>query len=171
MACVSPQDIRLLGQTQHGVYNQAGAVDPALLHHYYGVGGSRADDTGDDKAGPASDEDRRSQRDIADVIADAQSHNVRHEAAEVAGNLSPFESNDDQYAFALALGTALDSAAHPVGFHLNKEYESFESYRTGRSAKPLVIPLPHDVWFPRIVVWCKALDLLKRLTLCKAMIT
>ena len=83
------------------------------------MGGSGAGDTGDDEVGSTSDEDGQSQRDIAKVITDAQSRNVWHEAAEVAGNLSPFESNDDQYAFALALGTALNSVAHPAGFHLN----------------------------------------------------
>lgn len=130
-----------------------------------------ADNTSDDRVGSVSDEHDWSPQDIAGIIAGAQSHNVWHEAAEVAGNSSPFERNDDQYAFALALGAALNSMAYPTGFHLNEEYESFESYRTGRSTRPLVIPLPHNVWFPRIVVWCKALDLLKRLTMCKAMIS
>ena len=86
-------------------------------------------------------------------------------------NSSPFEAEEDQYAFALALGAVLNSDAHSASFHLNEEYESFESYRTGRSVKPLVIPLPYNVWFPWIVVWCKALDLLKRLTLCKDMMS
>jgi hypothetical protein len=164
------KDIRLLGQTEYGVYDQADTVDPALLHRYYGAAGLGADDTGDDDAGQMLDEDGQSQRDIAGIIANAQLRNVRHEAAEVAKNTSPFGSEEDQYAFTLALDIALNSGEYPAGFHLNGEYQSFESYKTGRSTKALVIPLPYNVWFPRIVVWCKALDLLKRLSLCKAML-
>ena len=82
----------------------------------------------------------------------------------------PFETMDEGRAFALALDRALSLIEYPAGFGLNEEYESLESYKTGRSSKPLVIPLPYGVWFPRIVVWCKALDLLKRLPVCKATI-
>lgn len=162
LSIFSPKDLRLLGQTKYGVYDQADAIDPTLLRRYYGAGGS---------ASAVDNEDEESQRDIAEIITNAQTHNIRHEAAEVARNSSPFEGKDDLYAFSLALEAALSSGAFPAEFHLNEEYESFESYKTGRSAKPLVIPLPYDVWFQRIVVWCKALDLLKRFPLCKAMLS
>jgi len=79
----------------------------------------------------------------------------------------PFEDTNEMHAYTLALEMALASEEYPAGFGLNDEYESLESYKTGRSTKPLVIPLPYDIWFPRIVVWCKALDLLKRLPLCR----
>ena len=105
---------------------------------------------------------------IAETIARAQKRNIRHDAAEVAKAATPFENEDESQAFALALNEALASSEYPAGFSLNAEYESLESYKTGRSSKPLVIPLPHEVWFPRIIVWCKALDLLKRLPVCKA---
>ena len=168
------KDLRLLGQTKYGVYDQADATDPAVLHRYYGAGGLSPDDTDDSNTRPMSNEDNEDgqrQRDIAEIIADAQSHNVRHEAAEVARNSLPLDSEQDLHAFALALEAALDSETYPAGFHLNEEYESFETYKTGRSTKPLVIPLPYRVWFPRIIVWCKALDLLKRFPLCKAMLS
>ena len=167
---LNPQDIRLLGQTKHGVYDQQDAVDPALLHRYYGAGrpDTDVDDVGDE-AGPVSNTDGQSQRDIAEVIADAQARNIRHDAAEVADTSLPFGDRNEHIAFSLALDAELsDPSTHPAGFHLNEEYETSESYRTGRSTKPLEIPLPYDVWFPRVVVWCKALDLLKRLPLSKA---
>ena len=69
------------------------------------------------------------------------------------------------HAYTLALEVELASEEYPAGFGLDEEYESLESYKTGRSTKLLTIPLPYDIWFPRIVVWCKALDLLKRLPL------
>lgn len=109
------------------------------------------------------------QGDIADIISQAQSRNIRHEAAEVARTSLPFEDQDDHHAFIIAMSTALEDGAYPAGFHLNDEYEVTESFKTGRSVRPLEIPLPHDIWFPRIVVWCKGLDLLKRFPLSKAM--
>ena len=105
--------------------------------------------------------------DIAQIIAAAQGRNIRHDAAEVAQSNMPFINTDEGHAFAIALDNALSSEEYPAGFHLSDEYESSESYRTGRSSRPLVIPLPHDIWFPRILVWCRALDLLMRLELAR----
>ena len=115
-------------------------------------------------------EDQRIQawQKISRTIAAAQKRNIRHDAAEVAKSSIPFENGDELQAYTLALDGALASGEYPAGFGLNEEYESVESYKTGRSSKPLIIPLPYEVWFPRIVVWCKALDLLKRLPICKA---
>ena len=137
-----------------------------------GVGSSDTDDDsnsdtdGDlmDGSGPGS---AGSWRDIAQVIAAAQGRNVRHEAAGVAPSTVPPMNTGEGEVFAHALDDALLSEDYPAGFNLNDEYESSESYRTGRSSRPLVIPLPHDIWFPRIVVWCKALDLLMRIETCR----
>ena len=154
---------------EHGVYDQADGVDPTLLHRYYGASGLSTNEDENDGSTPGAEEDEESQRDIARIIMDAQSHNIRHEAAAVARNSSPFQDQQDAYVFTLALEAVLNLAAFPAGFGLNEEYQSFEAYKTGRSAKPLIIPLPYSVWFPRIIVWCKSLDLLKRFQLCKAM--
>ena len=221
----------MLGQTQHGVYDEAENIDPALLHRYYGASrshedenpnshsdsdsssGSDSSDIGSINSTSSSDSDANSTsgsdgssssssdinsdtdlddgsnsdedpsgdedfevevdleeryQDIAKIIANAQKRNIRHDAAEVAKSGSPFENADELHAYTLALGNALASSEFPAGFALNEAYGSVESYKTGRSSKPLVIPLPYDVWFPRIVVWCKALDLLKCLPMCRA---
>jgi hypothetical protein len=216
-------DIRLLGQTEHGVYDEADNVDPALLHRYYGAAQPQGEDSHDDsdfssdsnstidstdsssssgsnskstsdsnsnfssgsdsisasdshdEGGSDEDEDTRAGTEdqyqaIAKVIAGAQKRNIRHDAAEVAKSAMPFENTDEMRAYTLALGNALASNNQPAGFGLNEEYESVESYKTGRSSKALIIPLPHQVWFPRIVVWCKALDLLKRLWICREVV-
>ena len=147
------------------------AVDPALLHRYYGAGRSDPDvgDNGNE-IGIVSNADGQAQRDIAEIIADSQACNIRHDAAEVVETSLPFETRNDHYTFSLALSAALNnSECYPAGFNLQEEYETSESYRTGRSTKPLEIPLPYDMWFPRVVIWCKALDLMKRLPLSKAM--
>lgn len=106
-------------------------------------------------------------KEIAGIIAKAQRRNIRHEAAEVARSAIPFEDRNEADAFLVALQHTLSSRKRPDGYQLDDEYESSESYKTGRSSTPLVIPLPYDVWFPRIVVWCKALDLLKRFFICR----
>jgi len=63
--------------------------------------------------------------------------------------------------FPSALDVTLTSNDHPDGFGLHEEYEPLESHKTQCSSKPLVVPLPYDMWFTQIVVWCKAMDLLK----------
>ena len=110
---------------------------------------------------------RQAWEEIASTIAGAQKWQIRHEAAEVAMSSTPFLNVEELHAYTLALAQSIQSHEYPAGFGLNEEYESIESYKTGRSSKPLVIPLPHSIWFPRIVVWCKALDLLKRLSICR----
>lgn len=119
--------------------------------------------------GEAESETTRIQawQEIASTIAGAQKRQIRHDAAEVAMSSTPFLDLDELQAYTLALAQSMRSDEYPAGFGLNEEYESIESYKTGRSSKPLTIPLPHGIWFPRIVVWCKAVDLLKRLSICR----
>ena len=232
-----PQDMRLLGKTQHGVYDKVDGVDPVILERYYGAEVPRdsekpfdldpntdeepdpddmtdpgssldlevdlelddsqlcvdldsedsfdpesrldtgpcfdaelSDDSNEDNVDVAiSDTEEGSWSHIAEIIAKAQGRNIRHDAAEVASSQSPFESEDEGEAFAAAFGKALESDSYPDGFNLGGEYEPSESYRTGRSSRPLLIPLPHDVWFPRILVWCKALDTLKHIEVARDM--
>jgi hypothetical protein len=124
------------------------------------------DDTG---GGIAPDDEDQAQRNIAEIITSAQTRNVRHEAAEVARSTIPFNS-EDHMIFNQATMDAMRRGDYPAGFHLMDEYESFEAYKMGRSAKPLVIALPHDVWFPRILAWCQALDILMRFQMCRELV-
>lgn len=103
---------------------------------------------------------------LTKTISDAQKRQIRHEAAEVADSRSPFDQFELQM-FAHQLSLDLASHSYPAGYNLNDEYDSIESYTTGRSPRPLVIPLPYEIWFPRVVVWCKALDLMERIQTCK----
>jgi hypothetical protein len=116
---------------------------------------------------PRGEDERITSQGIADIISRSQKHNIRHEAAAVAASAMPFQNKDEAEAFAEVLEHDLSSDEYPAGYGLNDMYESVETYKTGQSSKLLVIPLPHNVWFPRIIVWCKALDLLKRLPLCR----
>lgn len=100
------------------------------------------------------------------AISEAQKRQIRHEAAKVADSRSPFNQHELQM-FARQLSLDLACHSYPAGYNLNDDYDSIESYVTGRSSRPLVIPLPYEIWFPRVVVWCKALDLMDRIQLCK----
>jgi hypothetical protein len=102
----------------------------------------------------------QSRRSIAKAVTEYQMRNIRHDVAEVAKGEIPFQGEDQLDYFVASFQTSLESEEYPDGFELDAEYESSESYKTGRSTKPLVIPLPHNIWFPRIVVWCKALNCL-----------
>ena len=104
---------------------------------------------------------------ITEIIAKAQGRNIRHDAAEVASSDTPFRNKDEGAAFAIAFREALNADSYPEGFNLSDDYEPSESYRTGRSSRPISIPLPYNVWFPRIVVWCKALDTLKHIEVAR----
>lgn len=143
-------------------------MDPSDDEGSSGSDGSNDEDSSGVEA-EAGSEDRHSQswEEIAKIITGSQRRNIRHDAAKVAKSSMPFEGEDEMLAYTLALQQALMSSRSPAGFGLSAEYESVETYKTGRSSKPLVIPLPYEVWFPRIVTWCKALDLLKRLPICR----
>lgn len=148
------QDLRLLGQTKFGVYDGSGGlIDPSVPFQ--------------DCSSQSLSPEGGMESELAQVILQAQKRNVRHEATKVAETGSPFNSDDELQMFARQLADDLTSRSFPSGFNLNDEYGSLESYTTGRSAKPLVIPLPYKIWFPRTVVWCKALDLLNRIQLCR----
>jgi hypothetical protein len=147
-------------ESEHGPTSEAGSAEE---------GGSGGDGVGSD---PGLDvDDGVLQQGIAEIITKAQRRNIRHDAAEVAASAFPFESAEEAQVFVIALDQALSSGERPANFALNDEYRSLESYTTGRSSKPLVITLPHDIWFPRIVVWCTALDLLKRLSICRDVVS
>lgn len=146
--------MRLLGQVKHGVYDNpsSGPVDPSKLFGYH--------------SGESTHTDDPMESHLAKTISDAQKRQIRHEAAKVADSRSPFDQSELQM-FAYQLSLDLASHSYPAGYNLNNEYDSIESYTTGRSLRPLIIPLPYDIWFPRVVVWCKALDLMDRIQLCK----
>ena len=144
----------MLGHTKFGVYDDSnnGSIDPSTF--FQDCGGQH----------PGSGGEKESE--LTQAIFQAQKTQIRHEAAGVADTQSPFDG-DELLMFARQLALDLTSHSYPSGYNLNGNYESLESYTTGRSTRPLVIPLPYEVWFPRIVVWCKASDLLNRIQLFK----
>lgn len=142
------QDMRLLQRLEHGIYkDDAEEVDPSTLAQYCaGVNGN-----------PQS---------IADRIVKGQEAHVRHPPVEAACGGSPFSSTLELEAFQQALEQVTSSNLHPAYLGLDIPYEPSETFTTGRCRKGLTIPLPYDIWYPRILHWCRAIDLATRIPLC-----
>jgi len=95
-------------------------------------------------------------------IGEGQERQVRHPPVSIPDNSCPFENDNECNLFFTALDHIKARGVIPVGFGLEKCYESLEVFSTGRSKKGLSVPLDYDVWYPRVLLWCQALDLLKR---------
>jgi hypothetical protein len=156
----------------HGKYKDAADdLDPSTLHQYYGVTRTKPlrkeGETGaghDDSEAESEPESEASvkPRGIAKKIGRGQQQQVRHPAIDVPNTSCPFNNSIESEVFFTALDQVRTMNRIPAGFGLTDPYEPMETFRTGRAPKGLVIPLPHDVWFPRILLWCQALHLFKR---------
>ena len=142
------QDIRLLERLENGVYKGGSEeVHPSTLAQYCaGVSGS---DT----------------QSLTSRIAKGQEAHVRHPPVEAASNWSPFRSTVELEAFQLALQQTTSNNLRPAYLGLDLPYEPSETFYTGRSRKGLTVPLPYNIWFPRILLWCRSIDLVTRIKL------
>jgi hypothetical protein len=142
------QDIRLLERLENGVYKgDSEEVHPSTLAQY--CAGVNSGDT----------------QSVTSKIAKGQEAHVRHVPVEAARSRSPFRSALELEAFEQALQQATRDDLRPAYLGLDLPYESAETFYTARSKKGLTVPLPHDVWFPRILLWCRSLDLVTRIKL------
>ncbi|KII84219.1 hypothetical protein PLICRDRAFT_58020 [Plicaturopsis crispa FD-325 SS-3] len=181
----SPNDLRLLGQTEHGLYkDDCEDVHPDVISQYYGVSGRarrRADgETGaghdpeesdlDDDHDDASEAAEIDDDDLAERVAADQEHHIRHEAVDVARSSNPFPTDEFRDIFWTAFHTVHANGTVPTGFGLLEneweggEYMPFEILRTGKKGKKeLRVALPGHIWRPRAEKWGRALDLMLRL--------
>ena len=97
---------------------------------------------------------------LATKVAKGQEAHVRHPPVEAAGSGSPFRSTLELRAFKEALQQTTSNDLRPAYLGLDLPYEPTETFYTGRSKKGLTVPLPYDVWFPRILLWCRSIDLI-----------
>ena len=142
------QDIRLLERLENGVYKGGSEeVHPSTLAQY--CAGVNGDET----------------QSLTSKIAKGQETHVRHPPVEAASNRSPFRSTLELEAFQLALQQVTSKNLRPAYLGLELPYEPAETFYTGRSRKGLTVPLPYDVWFPRILLWCQSIDLVTRIKL------
>ncbi|KAG1848385.1 hypothetical protein C8R48DRAFT_610934 [Suillus tomentosus] len=181
----SPNDMRLMGQLEHGLYaDDCEGIHPDIIRQYYGTAGKpmhRAPhQTG---AGHPSDEEWEDIDDFEDpgvetedlqelpqlIAADHDSH-FHHKPVRVPKHASPFNSATLHNTFYQAFTQVREAGHIPEGFGVlphewdGDEYPSHEIIRSGRQGtKELRIPLPDFIWRPRAIKWCQALDVMFRL--------
>lgn len=147
-------------------------VDPAdnlLLHEihaYYGVTSKRPSrregETGAGHDDPADHGRKESPAEKkARKIGAGQERQVRHPATEVPEASCPFRSRDELEIFHDTLNEIKARKRVPVGFHLEGRFETSETFSTGRMRKGLTVTLEYQIWYPRVLLWCQALELLK----------
>ena len=143
---IGSKDIRLLERLEHGVYKGDSDIDPSTLAQYC--------------AGVNSDV-----QSITDKISKGQEVHIRHAPVEAAQGKSPFQSTLEFEAFQEALQQAMAKDLRPAYLGLDLPYEPSETFYTGRSRKGITVPLPYDIWYPRVLLWCRAIDLVTRIKL------
>ncbi|KAG1722056.1 hypothetical protein EDB19DRAFT_1646053, partial [Suillus lakei] len=179
----SPNDMRLMGQLEHGLYaDDCEGVHPDIIRQYYGTAGKpihcAPHQTG---AGHPSDEEWEDVNDAEDIdtedlqelpqliAADHDAH-FHHKSVRVPKHASPFSSATLHDTFCQALAQVREAEHIPDGFGIlphewdDDEYPSHEIIQSGRQGtKELRIPLPDFIWRPRAIQWCQALDVMVRL--------
>lgn len=164
--------MRFLATAEQGVYldedDEFNTVHPDLLDRYYGTDGPIVHrQLGQTGAGHAADEG-----DIADEVGarvgSDQQANVRHAAVDAPNDSCPFTSAEAVDLFYEALAEAEDqgiilnhlmvtAAEWPNG------YPTHELITTGtQSGKKLSVALPYDIWWPRAVLWARALCIMQQ---------
>lgn len=107
--------------------------------------------------------------DVPAQIAAEYEHNFHHRPVKVARHHCPFSSDAELEAFKLALAQIQAEEIVPKGYNLFPEelkqefgldaYPTSHFLRAGKKGKELRISLPEEVWKPRAIHWCQALDL------------
>ena len=130
----------LLGQIQHGLYEQPLEIHPSTAQQY----------------GAAED--------IQDSITPDLSQKVHHEAVSVPNTGFPFTSADVETVFKEALAGAAAQGTVPPGFLLqpaewgDAAYSASESIKVAR--KQVEVPLPFEIWYPWAVRGAQGLTIM-----------
>ena len=141
------KDMRLLERLEHGVYKgDSEKINPSTLAQYC--------------AGVNGDAQSMTKR-----IAEGQESHIRHPPVEAARCKSPFHSTLELEVFQQALQQSTSKDLRPAYLGLDLPYAPSETFYTGRARKGITVPLPYDVWYPRILLWCRAIDLVTRIKL------
>ncbi|GBE83190.1 hypothetical protein SCP_0502370 [Sparassis crispa] len=176
--------MRLLGQTQHGIYAEdpMDNVHPDTLKQYYGVMGSiRNRPVGQTGAGHPDDEPM--EEDSSDEEADETDHaieelenqiegdqeqHIRHKPIKVATHQDPFPNPNHKNLFLTILQEVRNAGLIPAGYGARaEEWEGGqyleESIKFSKKKKELIVTLPSEIWLPRAILWVQALDIMMRL--------
>ncbi|KAI0697421.1 hypothetical protein C8T65DRAFT_755398, partial [Cerioporus squamosus] len=183
---MSPQDLRFVGQTEHGLYvdqDECDGIDLADLHAYYGTtpdapmrrrtartgaGHPPEEDSDSEDAETEGDEPGQDST-AADDIAASQETNIRHPGVPVPDSACPFDNAEHKDVFFAGLNAFREQGYVPAGYGARPEeqeggFEEIEVIRFGRrSAKELEVALPETTWQPRLELWAQGLHVLNRI--------
>jgi hypothetical protein len=187
---ICAQDLRFIEKTVHGIYHEddCSGVDPAVIDQFYGTHGRRtvrrAGQTGaghaanDDINNELSDVTTSSDEETSELaetmgefvaqIAVAVKKNLRHEPVNVARHSSPFPNKQFYDLFTETLQMVCAEGVVPPNYGICEDewedgYPPYEILQVGKGAKKeLRISLPDNIWRPRALLWCQALDVLTR---------
>ncbi|KAJ6492442.1 hypothetical protein C8R47DRAFT_975885, partial [Mycena vitilis] len=159
----SPNDMRLLGQAQLGVYrDECEGLHPDTIDKYYGVFGA-------DRVGPPGAEDVPEEDETLDArIGVDQNPQIRHEAIEVPDHRNPFgEDSDTESEFFEVLAEVVRQKITPAGYGMLPEewdedgYPDVEVLRAGKQMKTRIpVSLGHPIWADRARLWVQGLNVL-----------
>jgi hypothetical protein len=143
-------------------------VDPEILEHYYGVAGPELHRKEGQTGAGHTEDDNDIELGLADAsrqVEEEQQSNIRHEGVEAPSHMCPFETDIVESIFLETLRRLREQGTVPEGMGIhpsewgNDGYPSYEIIRVGRKGKAeLRVALPDEIWRPRALLWCQALD-------------
>ncbi|KAJ3929003.1 MAG: hypothetical protein NXY57DRAFT_944446 [Lentinula lateritia] len=147
----TPNDIRLLGQLQHGTYpDLEGGIHPEVLQYY--------------NAEEIEEVEKAEMAAIANIRKEQHSQ-YYHEPIPVPKHGSPFAENGKEVKMFGKLLKELESSGFiPSDYKLTPEewetgnYPIFESIPFGKKGnRQLEVPLPPHIWLTRAIQWVRCL--------------
>ncbi|KAH7903565.1 hypothetical protein BJ138DRAFT_1020415, partial [Hygrophoropsis aurantiaca] len=173
----SPNDMRFMGQLEHGIYMEDELhIHPDIIQHYYGSSAQgehptpppvESTDEEEWEDVEMTTEAATGYADLPSLIADDQAPQFLHDGVSVPKHASPFPESELEDAFWLALREVQELDYIPAGYGMIEEewdgegYPEIEVIRSGRRGrKEMTIALPDCTWRPRAVRWCQALEVL-----------
>ncbi|KAJ7162948.1 hypothetical protein C8R46DRAFT_903830, partial [Mycena filopes] len=161
----SPNDMRLLGQAQFGVYHDdCEGLHPDTIDKYYGVAGAERAERMWGAGNPPDEEDDG----LAHRIGADQGPQIRHAAIDIPDHRNPF--SDDPVAeskFFDVLAEVVRQEVTPVGYGLSPDewdeggYPDVEILRAGNQMKKKIwVSLAHPIWVQRARLWVQGLNVL-----------
>lgn len=167
--------MRLIGQALHGVYvdDHFCGVHADVIQKYYGRdevtsraptghtgAGYTRDDFGEEYESQVSAESEApfspSNATEAQIAADQKRH-LRHDAVPVPKGSCPFQSQSELEMFDHILGQLKQEGAIPA-IAARSRFNEQEPLKVGK--RTIQITLPIQVWHPKVVLWCQALQVM-----------
>ncbi|KAK7678905.1 hypothetical protein QCA50_018045 [Cerrena zonata] len=169
----SPNDLRLLGQTEHGVYvDEMEGVPVEELAEYYGVHGqARERRRGQTGAGHPQDEDDDHGNSDHEFEGNSDDGTEEEEAESVPVDESHPPFNEHYLnIFRNALQQVRNEVIIPEEYGILENeweengYPTVETIQSGRRRRrEITLGLPDNIWRPRAILWIQAVDIMTRI--------